>query len=78
MIELMNEPQRIATSVAGSPPTASLSTNLRLVKSTPPSSHADRRHDDVVDERVDDRPERAADDDADGQRQGIGLEQELP
>src|SRR5512143_780170 len=36
MIALRNVPHRIATSVAGSPPTASLSTILSWLKSTPP------------------------------------------
>src|SRR5215208_1431903 len=36
MIELMNAPQRIATSVAGSPPVAAFSTIFSSLKSTPP------------------------------------------
>jgi hypothetical protein len=36
MTALRNEPQRIATSVAGSPPVAARRTSFRSLKSTPP------------------------------------------
>ena len=75
MTALRNEPQRMATSVAGSPPTASLRTS-EVGEVDAAEDHADRRHDDVLDQRGHDRAERGADDDADRQRQGVGLEQE--
>jgi len=51
-------------------------TTKKLEKSTPPKILPDRRHEDVVDQRRHDRPERNAEDDTDRQFDGVALDHE--
>ena len=72
---LRNTPQRIATSSPGHR-LRRLEHDLELGKVDAAEEQPNRRHDDVLDERGDHRPERGADDHADRQGQGVGLDEE--
>ena len=52
-------------------------TNWRALKSIPPISLPDRRHDDVVDERLNDGAEGGAEDDTDSHVDEIAFKGEL-